>query len=354
MNSRTVRGVIVAMAVLALTIGACKKKPKDDKAQEGDKTMDVMKAASMDAVKPAVKPEAMKAAMKAEAMEPGMDAARPVAQGDGFIVKFDRPLTVGLKYKRAANGTVDTKTTVNGKPIAKQTMKMTYAYEAVITVKAVHASGKATSEEIQIVKLQATKDGATKDLLPKDTVVLAESEGNKEKFSVKGKPVAAPVAKVLGYVVSLYSGDPTTTDEVFGPGGPKKPGDSWKINAEKMLAGLKLKFEKAALWPKPADVTGKVTFVAAKQVNGMDVFEITAKAKINNIAPAMGPVKATAGTIEIGMSGWLPKDPKVVAHDSHGMTMKMHVEGEMKKGANTFKIVVDYNQSEQKLTSPVK
>ena len=64
MNTRTLRGALVVMAMLALTIGACKKKPKDDKAKAGDETMDVMKAATMDAMKAAVTADAMKPAMK--------------------------------------------------------------------------------------------------------------------------------------------------------------------------------------------------------------------------------------------------------------------------------------------------
>jgi hypothetical protein len=351
------RGMLVATAVLALTIGACKKKPKEDKAKDGDKTMDVMKQASMDAMKPDMQADAMKPGMQADAMKPGMqaDAMKPaVAQGDGFIIKFDRPLKAGLKYKVVATGSVDSVTTLDGKPIAAQTVKMTYAYEAVVTVKAVHACGKVTQEEVKIVKLQVTKGGATKDLLPADTVVFAKAEGDEEKFTVKGKPVAKDVAEVLGYVILLYDGDATTTDDMFGPGGPKKPGDSWKPNVPKLLASLKTKFKKVALWPKPADVTGKVTFVAAKKVNGMDVFEIKVHARLNNIAPKMGPVKAKAGYLEMDISGWLPKDPKIIIGEDKTVTMKMHVEGEMVKGGKTHKIVVDHVQSQKGSKTPVK
>jgi hypothetical protein len=149
--------------------------------------------------------------------------------------------------------------------------------------------------------------------------------------------------------VSLYKGDTTTTDEMFGPGGPKKPGDTWKPNFAKMLDSLKSKgsFEGAALWPKPADSTGDVTFVAAKKVRGMDVFEIKAHVKFNNIAPKMGLVAAKAGTLEMHVSGWVPKDPKEPIAGVMTMAMKMHVEGEMSKGGKTFKIVVDYQQSQR-------
>jgi len=360
MNTRTMRGLLIATAVLALTVGACKKKPKEDKSKADD-TMDVMKAASMDVMKAAsmdvMKADAMKAdAMKADAMKAdAMDAKRPVATGDGFILKFDRPLKEGQKYKVVSTGSVKGKTTVDGKPIPKQSTNMTYAFEAVVTVKAVHAaSGKATKLEVKIIKLQSTVGGATKELLPADTLVLAESAGDKEKFSVDGKPVAKPLGKVLGYVIDLFDGDATTTDEVFGPGGPKKPGDSWKPNAAKMLASLKTKFKDAAMVPKPSDVTGKVTFVAAKKVDGMDVLQIVAKVKVNNIAPKMGPVKATAGFLEIGMAGWLPKDPKVVNNDYHAMFVKMHVEGDINKGPKTFKLVLDFVQAGKKRVTPIK
>jgi pentapeptide MXKDX repeat protein len=361
MNTRTMRGLLIATAMLALTVGACKKKPKEDKSKADD-TMDVMKADAMDVMKAdamkadAMKADAMKAdAMKADAMKAGMDAKQPVAKGDGFILKFDRPLTVGLKYKVVASGKVVSKSTVNGKILAAQSLNTSYAFTGVVTVKGVHAaSGKATNLEIKISKFSGTNLGVTKALLPADTLVLGESSGTEETFSVKGKPVEKHVKKVLGYVISLYTGEVATSDEIFGPGGPKKPGDSWKPNAAKMLAGLKRKFKNPALWPKLSDVLGKVTFVAAKKVDGLDVLEIAAKFKLNNLAPKMGPVKVTAGYLELAISGWMPKDPKIVGNDDRSRSMKMHFEGEVKKGTQNIKIVVDFSQSGKRRTTPVK
>ncbi len=359
MNTRTMRGMIVATAVLALTIGACKKKPKEDKAKKTDMAADVMKPASMDAMKPAtdaMKPAGMDAMKPAtDAMKPaGMDAARPVAKaGDGFVIKFDRPLKVGQKYAVSIRGQSDTKTTLNGKALPQQTVKATYIYGAIHTVKAVDKKGDPTKEEIKIIKLTMTKGGATKDVLAKNTIVLAEAEGNKEKFSVGGKPVDPQAAKLLKEMVDLADDDPST-DDVFGPGGPKKPGDSWNVNMAKLLEGLKNKFKKPGLWPKAGDANGKVTFVGVKKLMGVAALEIKIQTKIKNIAPGMGPVKATAGSMEITMSGLMPKDPKITATGMRKMTMKMHVEGEMKKGAKTFKLVVDVVQSQVRSDKLIK
>lgn len=320
MNTSILRSVLAVSAALTLSFGACAKPVSSDTPRPGDR--------------PAV-------------------TKRSVDDRDSYVIKFDRPLSVGLRYKVAAQGRVDSSTVINGQPVAAQAVQMTYAYEAVITVKGLHASGKPTKLEAKIVKLQWTKLGATTDLLPKDTLVLAETAGTKERFSVNGKPVSKDAAKVLGYVISLYDGDTSTTDDVFAPDGPKKPGDTWKPNAAKLLAGFRHKFKKGGLMPKPSEITGEVTFVGVKKVNGMDVLEMKVQVKIPNIAPPLGPVKLTAGSMEIGMSGWLPKDPNVVAHDLHGMSIKMHIEGEIVKGSSVIQVVVDYDQSEKKTTSPV-
>jgi len=325
MNTRIMRGVIAGAAVLCLSfgvyLGACAKPTSSVTPRPAD---------------------------------PTGDTTRPAGGGARYVIKFDRPRTAGLRYKATSTGRVDSSTTLNGQPLAAQAVEMTYAYEAEVTVKAVHSGGKPTRLEAKIIKLQSTQRGAARELLPRGTLVLAETAGTKEKFTVNGKLVSKDAAKVLGFVISLYGGDSTNTDDVFGPGGPRNPGDSWKPNAAKLLASLKSKFKNAAIWPQPSDVTGKVTFVAARKVNGMDVLEITAQTKINNIAPAMGSVRATAGSIEIGMSGWLPRDPQVNTSDSHTMTLKMHVEGEITKGPKTFVIVVDYDQSEKKSIAPIQ
>jgi hypothetical protein len=329
MNTRTTRGVLDVTAGFALTLalglglGACTKPAGSDTPRRTTQT---------------------------DGPGPGVRAAAVPGE---YTIRFDRPLAVGQRFKVVATGRVDSDTAVNGRPMAAQSVRMTYAIEGIVTVKAVHTCGKATREELKIVRLQMTKGGATRELLPAGTVVLAVAVGSDEKFTVNGTPVSKDADKVLGFAVSLFSGDTTTTDDVFGPGALKKPGDSWKPNAVRMLASLKAKFKNAALWPKPADVTGKVTFVAAKKVNDMDVLEIAAKVRLNNLAPRMGKVKATSGYLEIGMSGWLPTDPKVVNHDYHVMTMKMHIEGEMTRGPNVIKLVVDYDQSEKKTVTPI-
>ncbi len=284
----------------------------------------------------------------------GPDARGAAAPGGAYIIKFDRPEKVGQKSRVVSTGRVDSDTAMNGRPVAAQSVRMTYAYEGIVTVKSVHACGKATRVEVKIIQLRMAQRGVTRDLLPAGTVVVAETVGDKEKFTVNGKPVAKDADKVLGFAVSLFDGDKTTTDDVFGPDGPKKPGDSWKVNTAKMLASFKGKFKKASLWPKPTDVIGKATLVAVRKRSGMDVLDLKVQTRIDNIAPHMGTIKVTEGYFEIGMSGWVPRDPKVLNHGYHVMTMKMHVEGEMAQGANVIKIVVDHDQSSKTTTTPVK
>ncbi len=303
------RGLVAAAALLFLSIASCPKPASTQQGGQGTQTDN--------------------------------GGSEPAAKG--YVVRFERPIKVGQKYSVTINGESDNETLLNGKALPGQSGKLTYSYQGVHTVKAVDPKGKSTKEELKILKLQVTKGGATKDVLAADTLVLAYAVGSKEKFSIQGKPVAPKVAKLLEEMVDLADDDPST-DEVFGAQGPKKPGDSWSVNKAKLLAGLKDKLGQPALWPKAGDTTGTVTLVAAKKVKGMDALEIQIETKINNIAPAMGPVKATAGTMEITMSGLIPQDSKLAATGMRTMSMTMRVEGEMQKGGQIFKLVVNVRQ----------
>lgn len=317
MKLRITRGVLVATAALSLGLGACTK------------------PVSSDTPRPADRPGVTK---------------RPADNRASYVIKFHRPVTVGLKFRATSSGRIDSSTAVDGRPIAGRSIEKTWAFEGVVTVKAVHACGKATKIEVKIVTLRATQRGATKELLPKDTLVVGEWTGTSEKFTVNGKLVSKDAGEELGFATSLFDGDTTTSDETFGPGGPKKPGDFWKPNAEKLLATIMRKFKKPSLTPAPADVGGRVTFLAAKKVNGLEVIEVEIKARIDNIVPSLGPIKATAGSVEIGMRGWLPQDPKDLTNDSYAMTMKMHFEGDIGKGGKTAKFSFDYDHSQKSTT----
>ncbi len=355
MKTRSLKIAVMALAVVAMTLGACKKKPKDSKAKDGDQAMSVMKATAMAAMKADAMKAAAMGAMKADAMKAGKVAKRAATSGQGLTIKFDRPMTVGLKFKLSATGGSENKMTLNGKPMSKESEKSNWLAEAEVTVKAIHTSGKATKAELKIVKFQQTnKAGAAKELLPAGTLVLAEVEAGKEKFTVKGKAVSKAAAGVLKDLVNLYDGDPTTTDDLFGPGGPKKPGDTWKPNTAKLLDSLKKELKGATLWPKPGDATGKVTFVAAKKVNGVDALVLDIQVNLKNIAPAMGPVKATAGTMTIKFSGWMPADPKTPVGGSLKRSMDMHVEAGFKKGGKDHKMVINAKHFMQSTTTLIK
>jgi hypothetical protein len=63
------------------------------------------------------------------------------------------------------------------------------------------------------------------------------------------------------------------------------------------------------------------------------------------MAPKMGPVKATVGTLELKILGLMPGDPKVPVGGLMQMTMKIHIEGEFNKGGKDYKMVVDVRKS---------
>ena len=80
---------------------------------------------------------------------------------------------------------------------------------------------------------------------------------------------------------------------------------------------------------------------------------LRAQAKINNIAPKMGPIKPTAGRLAFTISGWAPQDVKAFGGGKR-IRMIMHVEGLLKRGGQAIKFVMDFDQSAEDMTVLIK
>ncbi len=277
---------------------------------------------------------------------PNRAAAKPPAKS--YTVRFGRPVKVGMRYKIVATTNMDTDAALNGKPYVSRVNRSTVTFAAVVTVKAVHASGQPTREELKILKLQRSRGGKTTDLLPAGSVVLAFAVGKKEHFSVLGKPVGTDAAKALEAVMDLYTGDLYTSNDFFGPQGEKRPGDTWKIDSAKMLSSLRRSFKAPSMWPKPENVGGQVTFTAVKRVKGAEYLELKAKSRIRNIAPGMGQWKVTGGTVDLVITSRVPADPKRPLSYRLHTSMTMHLECEHGQGGKVQELVMDIVQVQTK------
>lgn len=320
---------------VALCMGGCSKK-KEDKG-EPKKAKDAPAADSEKgtaAAAPATPPPVPRPV--------GPPRARMAAPaGKAYEVVLNRPIKVGQKFHWKSAGTVDSRLTAGGQVVPSETMRMTFVFESDIEVLKVNKMGIPQKLTAKVISLKVTEKGKTTSPVAAGTVITAEdpNEG-KSTFLVKGEPATGKLKEVLSTAILVDDDKELDIGAVFGPKEPKKVGDTWKADVPGLLTGLKSVFKDAQMWPKPADVNTSVKLEGLYKVGSIQCMKVAITATLKNIAPKMGPVKATVGNLKVEIDSMLPLDKKLPGVGV-GQKMFFHIEGEVAKEGKTTKIVMD-------------
>jgi len=335
------------LAVASFSSAACKKKEDDKK--KTTKPAGKKKTPAADKKK-GTADTAKKAVADGDKKKAADPKPTPVAAaGDGYAIKFSREMKVGFRYKLVSNGKREQKVQANGKP-APGSGGLSWAYEAEVTVKGVDAKGRVNAEDHKIVKFEVTAGGAKKSPIEKDKVVVATVKDGKEVFMIDGKEASKEAADLMGEVADLQTDDGANEDELFGTKDKKKVGDSWDVNAALLVKDFGSKLKDASLPLKVENTSGKVTLVSASEMGGEKGLNFKVEMKMKNVAPKMGPIKATKGNIDVSMEGWLSVDPTSMKTMKLTRKMVMHVEG----SAGPAQVVVDVTQSATETKTAIK
>ena len=263
----TVCRVVLCTVICSVALSGCVKKGADDKSAGGEGMRPVKKAGAMSEAVSPDKAGARRVAKPADMATTlaRVAAKRPVRAAPGsYVIKFDRPLKVGMRLTVVASGGRAVKTRVAGKASDGESYKYTWVYVGVAIIKAVNSTGSPSWVQHKVAKLTVTMKGKTQALLQAGDVIDARAKGNDVLLTVGGRPLSAKATTVFGEVVDIRVGNAISNDAIFGPGAPKRPGDTWTPNWRIFLASLKKGLPRVALWPKVSDVTGRVTLVSAQ------------------------------------------------------------------------------------------
>jgi hypothetical protein len=321
---RTTLALAVVVGV-ALVFGGCSKKKEDKGEPKKAKDAPAAGLKKKVAAPPATPPPARMAAPAAKAYE----------------VVLNRPIKVGQKFHWKSAGTVDSRLTAGGQVVPSQTMRMTFVFESEIEVLKVNKVGIPQKLTAKVISLKVTEQGKTTSPVAAGTVITAENPNDgKSTFLVKGEPAKGKLQEVLSTAIMVDDDKELDVGAVFGPKGPKKVGDTWKANVAALLTNLKPVLKDPQMWPKPEDVNSSVKLEGLYKVAGVPCMKVIIKATLNKIAPKMGPVKATAGTLVFQVVSMLPLDKKLPGVAAV-QKMFFHIEGEVTKEGQTTKIVMD-------------
>jgi hypothetical protein len=147
-------------------------------------------------------------------------------------------------------------------------------------------------------KAEEIIDGNSKTLSVEGKTVTIEMKVGKYSYTVDGKPVGADVAKMLDG--EFNKKDKDEAHDLMFPKKAVKPGESWKVDAEKLAKGLGdggLKLDATKI-----EAGGKLVRVYKDGDAQFGVIEIKVTAPITDLA-GKAPIKVKSGSMAVTTSG---------------------------------------------------
>ena len=230
-----------------------------------------------------------------------------LAAPPSWQLTLDRAVTVGYEYSLKAEGTQSiTMKDKDGKVLEERVLSATLSGSARVTK--IDKQGIATELSLQVDKLDIVIDGEAGTPIVNERVAVKRVDGH-EVFEASYGALKGPARRALSLLVSVQPPDAPRTDDAFPPGKPRKLGDSWPLDAEKMVEWMK----QHGTVTEPKYVEGKATLKGLKPCGVKETcLEVGFEFTVKNARPVVKPVgmewEGANGRTEL--TGLLPLDPR--------------------------------------------
>lgn len=226
----------------------------------------------------------------------GVLAAQGAAQ-DAVAIRFpDFKAGDRVKVTEDETGTATTSAVENGVP----KKKVDKAARSVVYVEECVTAGEAGKRPLKATrvyeKVSGAKDGQPLDPAAVGKTIAIEKKGERYEFTIDGTPLTGGLALELAHA---YSRPDTAGVKGLFPSAPLKPGESWKVDAKKVVPAFsdgKFTFD-----PDRTSMTGKLVKAYQKGGAGYGVFEVRASLPITALGPksplAVKPGSSVTATV---------------------------------------------------------
>lgn len=140
-----------------------------------------------------------------------------------------------------------------------------------------------TTEEASTIRAFTgqTKTTAEKPILQPGQKILAKIQGHETTFIIDGKPADKSLAPLLNQFFHLTPSDEVTPDDVFGSTTPRRVGDSWPINPDRMAASfLDTQYE-----VDPKNISGTVHLASVETYENQPCIKLQADVTVKHVMP---------------------------------------------------------------------
>lgn len=179
-------------------------------------------------------------AVKSVVITPGQPAPAAKPAAEKYTVKFTAPDKVGQTYRLFVkqNESINAKISVISNAMKDERQNSASELIAVATVLKLSPRGSVQKQTFQIEKFVKLNGSLAQPILPAGTLVTAVVETGALRFYVKGRRVSEALHKALHDVIPMDDDD-TLDMEAFEPATPKAVGESWPMNVQAAIAGLR-------------------------------------------------------------------------------------------------------------------
>ncbi|HET6246240.1 MAG TPA: hypothetical protein VFE47_00945 [Tepidisphaeraceae bacterium] len=267
-----------------------------------------------------------------------------------YPVKIAVPQKVGDKQILVANGkqTRHITTTVGANPPEVQDQDLAAELEGTLEILQVDSKGSPTKLSLTVKKCAKTGADAA-EILPAGAVVVAEESDGKSKFTLKDGELTPEQSEALSLLVSVAAPDSPTDDEAFGSAQPRKPGDSWDVNREKIAESANAH----GVVVKADDIQGKVTMGPVTKVADKTYLNYKGEFSVDKLTVPIPGLTVKGAKMHATMAKSVPADgSKAEVSGNEKMTMEFSAGGAGPNGTQVT-VIASVSMEAQRKYTPV-
>jgi len=181
--------------------------------------------------------------------------------------------------------------------------------DGLVRVLETDSNGRIKKASCTISNCVRMEDRYKRELLPPRAVVTASIEKGRLHLQANGRAVDTETQKILALGMQVDP-DEAQTEEVFATDKPRKVGDSWEIDPEKLRGVLKMQ----RLGITSPDIQGRTTLEQVVQVDDRECLELASKIYLKKFTPPVPPgvqIKQAFGALRL--TGKFPVDTSMAA-----------------------------------------
>ncbi|MBM3839054.1 MAG: hypothetical protein FJ398_14015 [Verrucomicrobia bacterium] len=228
-----------------------------------------------------------------------------------YRIQVNRPAKAGQEFQLSCRfqETHRISASFAGRSSPEQKTNYVAELDGLMRILETDSNGRIKRASCTISNCVRVEDRYKRELLPPRAVVTASTEQGKLQLLANGKSVGLETQKILAFGMQVDP-DEAQTEEVFSTDTPRKVGDSWENDPEKLRGVLKMQ----RLGITSSDIQGRTTLEQVVKVGDEECLDLASKIYLKKFTPPLPPgvqIRQAFGALRL--TGKFPVDASMAA-----------------------------------------